>query len=107
MRHLLAGAMALVLGPVLAAQATLTISPKPPTAGTVAIVTYSNPALHGQTVTVTIDNGGSPASVQTLQITLDADGNGSKGWLVPWWTWASLNAPGVVQQNTSIVFPPE
>ena len=52
----------------------------------------------GQTVVVDIDNGMTRNKLTaTVEILLDASGNGSATWTVPAWTMAKFNAPGVAE----------
>lgn len=46
------------------------------------------------TVTVTITNAGTPPATQTVEITLDDQGNGCANWTVANWDLARFNAPG-------------
>jgi hypothetical protein len=71
--------------------------------GGTATVTYSNAAMAGQTVVVDIDNGSRRNLVTcTLEITLDANGNGSAAWTVPTWDVAKFNAPGAAEVSCII-----
>jgi hypothetical protein len=81
-----------------AAAQQLTVSPTPLVPGEKATVSYSDPKRAGETVTVTIDDGGLPVpSVVELYVRLDQNGVGSVSWDVPRWLVANFGAPGVRQ----------
>jgi hypothetical protein len=67
-------------------------------AGASVTVSYSNTALAGQTIVVSVDNG-MPRNTQTasIEIVLDGNGSGSATWTVPSWFMAKFNAPGVAE----------
>jgi hypothetical protein len=95
-----------VLSVVARAEAGLSV-PQGLVQGQTVTVSYSDPSKPNQTVTVEIDNGGFPvATVVTVEIQLDAQGNGSKRWTVPEWDAARFNAPGCEQESRSIDDPP-
>ena len=72
------------------------------TAGTTLRIEYSNTSLAGQHVVVSF-TGGDPPVVQTIEITLDANGNGSGEWTTPAdWSKAYINAPDVAEQIVTI-----
>lgn len=99
LRHFLASAVATaLLSAALSAQVALSVDPGVLNVGKTAKVTYSNPALAGQTIEVVIDNGSrrEPQS-DRLSVTLDANGNGSAHWLVPNWYGAKFNAPNAAE----------
>lgn len=75
---------------------TLDVTPYTLRVGGTATITYFNPALAGQTVTIDIDNGRRrDPQTDTVQITLDATGHGMVTWTVPNWSLAKFNAPDV------------
>jgi hypothetical protein len=82
---------------------TMTIDPQdiiPP--GGKAKISYADASKAGQIIVVTI-TGGAPPSTQTLQITLDANGNGSATWTAPAdWSQATFSAPSVSSQTVLI-----
>jgi hypothetical protein len=75
-------------------QGTLSVSPDTLLAGDEATIQFSNPAMAGQKITITITSG-DPArpETQTIRITLDEDGKGSAQWDVPSWNSALFSAP--------------
>ena len=77
---------------------SMSVNPDVLVQGGTATISYSNPKLAGQTIVVDIDNG-RPRNTQTatIEITLDADGNGCATWAVPAWDFAAFNAPGVAE----------
>ena len=88
------------------AQATIGV-PTTATVGQDITITYSNPNAAGQTITVTIDDGGFPTpTVQTVTIQLDANGEGSVKWRVPNWLSAKFNAMGAHEKLMTIEQPP-
>ncbi len=71
--------------------------------GDKANISYSDPSRAGQTITVDIDDGTFPVpETDSVQITLDAAGNGSTTWDVEDWDQANFNAPGVPTVNRRI-----
>jgi hypothetical protein len=82
-----------------AAQApSLSVNPSCLTQGGSATLSYSNPAMAGQTVVIDIDNGMVRRRETTsVEIVLDAKGNGTALWTVPAWDFAKFNAPGVAE----------
>lgn len=73
------------------------------TAGSQAEITYSNPALAGQKVTVEVSGGFPVPSTQQVTIQLDADGNGVGSWTVTSdWRSARFNAPSVQEVTIPI-----
>lgn len=76
--------------------ATLTVNPGTLQRGSSAQIRYRNPQRAGETVLVEIDNGlrRNPQST-AIEITLDANGEGSASWVVPDWLGANFNAPDV------------
>lgn len=64
------------------------------TAGNTAKVTYSNPALANQTVTIEIGGGFPIPEFQTIKIRLDGTGKGSGDWTVANWGSACFSGPG-------------
>jgi|JRYL01.1.fsa_nt_gb hypothetical protein len=99
----LAALPAAVPGVELDLQGTLSVSPDPLAAGDQATIKLSNPAMAGQTVTITIKSG-SPANPepQTITIVLDDTGVGSAEWTVPGWSSAIFSAPGAADVRKSI-----
>lgn len=94
-----------VLSAALAAQ-TLSVPNGVLTPGDTITIGYSNPALAGQKVTVKIDDGGVPSpQTSTVEIMLDASGNGTAPWTVPVWELARFNAPGAPEQTRAIEDP--
>ena len=78
------------------AQAVMTVTAGVLQVGQTIEVTYSNPNMKGQTVTIEVDDGTRPTpTVIELYIHLDAAGKGSTKWTAPAWWGASFNAPGV------------
>jgi hypothetical protein len=95
-----------VLSVVARAEAGLSV-PQGLVQGQTITISYSDPSKPNQTVTVEIDNGGFPvATVVTVEIELDAQGDGSKKWTVPMWDIACFNAPGCQQQSRAVNNPP-
>ena len=102
LRSFLAAAMAAALftaAPVVAQDnenaPSLTVNPGVLTKGSSATIHYSNPDMAGQTVVVHVDNGmRNNTQTQAVEITLDANGEGSAQWNVPDWFGAKFNAPG-------------
>ena len=92
----------LALTGILSAQ-TLTVPNGALTVGDSIPISYSNPAMPGKKVTVTIDDGAFPTP-NTVQIViqLDASGNGSTQWIVPAWELATFNAPAVPEETRPI-----
>lgn len=83
---------------------SMSVSPIPPSTGSPATVSYSDPSKAGQTITVDVDNGSSRnPETDTIVIELDANGEGSATWQVPDWGSASFNAPGVPEISTVIL----
>jgi len=79
-------------------------TPDPVPSGGTLNICFDDSALAGQTVTIEIDNGTDQA---TLDITLDGNGHGCKGWTVPpGWTVVKLNHP-TSAQHTVAVIPPQ
>ena len=94
--------------PVLAqggdATPTLTVGGAVLQQGSSVQVSYSNAAMGGQTIVVDVDNGmRRNTQVSTIEITLDANGNGSAMWNVPTWTAANFNAPGAPEVSCSVL----
>jgi hypothetical protein len=68
--------------------------------GSMTTISYSDPGKAGQTVTVEIDNGHPTNPVtQKVTIQLDAQGNGSRAWLVPSWEVVNFNAAGCSEET--------
>jgi hypothetical protein len=66
--------------------------------GSLASLSYSNPARAGQTIVVTLV-GGTPQTTQEVMIRLDGAGNGTSSWSVPTdWDKANVTAPDVAEQ---------
>lgn len=101
---LLAAAPAPADGASLLLQGTLSVSPGVLTAGDEATIRYSDPAMAGQRIVVTIAKSvGDRREAVTVTITLDADGNGSATWLVPNWDSAVFSAPGAADVRRAVV----
>ncbi|MFY9342835.1 MAG: hypothetical protein WAT39_10120 [Planctomycetota bacterium] len=87
----------LVSSPLLAQSMTVTPNGVV-TGGTTLKIDYSNSSLAGQTVVVTF-TGGDPPVVQSIEIHLDSNGNGSGNWTTPTdWSKVYINASGVAEQ---------
>lgn len=85
-------------------RAVLTVGPDVLQAGNAVRLQYSSPSRAGQTVVVTIDDGVRRSGrVATIEIKLDANGNGAASWTVPAWEAANFNAPGAVEVNCPVV----
>jgi hypothetical protein len=86
----------LLFAAMASAQAVMTV-----TAGVLQVeqtveVTYSNPNMKGQTVTIELNDGTRPTpTVVLLYIHLDQQGKGSTKWTAPMWWAAFFNGPGV------------
>lgn len=83
---------------------SLTVNPDTLQAGETATINYSNPEMAGETVTVEVDNG-DPVNPETdsVEIPLDANGNGSADWPVPDWPVAKFNAPDAPEVEKDIL----
>lgn len=82
---------------------SLTVTPDVLNVGDQATISYSNPSLAGQLVTIRIDNGSRSNRIETtITIQLDADGKGVATWTVPDWEFANFNATGVGEVNCPI-----
>lgn len=83
---------------------SLTVNPGVLTKGGSANVSYTNPAMAGQTVVIDIDNGmRNNPQYSHVEIHLDANGCGTAVWAVPNWYGANFNAPGVGEVFCPIV----
>ncbi len=88
------------------AQGTLDVSPDSLEAEGQAEIGYSNPKRAGETIIVEIDDGGSPRTqTDSLEIELDASGEGSTTWKVPDWDGANFNAPDATEVTRWILRP--
>lgn len=76
--------------------------------GETAEIQYTNPSLAGQTVTIQVSGGFPTPAVETVTITLDADGVGSGKWLVRSdWRSARFNGPDAQEVGVPIDVPPQ
>lgn len=66
-----------------------TASPSPVSAGSTLTICFSNPALANTTVTIQLTNG--EGASDSIEITLDAEGHGCKGWTVPQWDLVTMS----------------
>lgn len=80
----------------------ITVDPANLTAGATATVCIKNSSHGGTIVDVRIDNG--EGQEQTLQVELDADGNGCAEWVVPPWPLANFNY-GSCPEVTTLIAP--
>jgi hypothetical protein len=72
-------------------------------AGSEASITYANPALANQKVTVEVSGGFPVPSTEVVTIQLDANGKGVGKWTVTSeWRSARFNAPGVQEVTIPI-----
>lgn len=99
----LAAILAALTASGLSAQ-TLVVSPGDVlVAGSKATITYSNPALADQKVTIEVSGGFPVPSTEVVTIQLDANGKGVGTWTVTSeWRSARFNAPGVVEVTIPI-----
>ena len=67
--------------------------------GQVVTITYTG-GTPGATITIDMDNAG--PKTDSVQITLDSEGNGSATWTVPTWAAVNFNAPGVDEISRTI-----
>jgi hypothetical protein len=84
------------------AQTGMKVTPANPSPGDTVTIEYCNPAYAGTVITVTIDDGGFPPTIETVDIPVDAAGKGRGTWVVPVWSCASFNAPGVAEETIVI-----
>lgn len=92
----------LTLAVAATAQGRITV-PATANVGDSITISYSNPALAGQKVTIRVDNGGYPDLITVeYEIQLDQDGKGSIDWLVLDWWLVNINAPGALQATVAI-----
>ena len=91
----LAAIMACLLAVAAHAQ-SMTVSPSPILqAGDTAVISYSNPSLANQNVSIRV-SGGFPSESVWVKIQLDANGDGVGDWAVGTkWLVVAFNAPGV------------
>lgn len=83
--------------------ASLSVGPGVLSQGKSATISYSNPGMAGQTVVVDVDNGMQrDPQTATIEIQLDAKGNGSATWTVPCWSLAKFNAPGAAEVSCAV-----
>lgn len=85
---------------------TISVSPDPLSAGGSATITISG-GTPNSTATVSINNGASPPHTLTdsVNVALDANGDGQATWPVPasgWWV-ASFNMSGASEVNVLII----
>ena len=85
------------------AQGALDVSPDSLEAEGQAEIGYSNPSRAGETIIVEIDDGGT--QTDSLEIELDANGEGSTTWKVPDWDGANFNAPDATEVTRWILRP--
>lgn len=82
------------------------VSPDPLSAGGTATVSFSG-GTPSSSVTVSISNGASPPFTQTasVEITLDANGDGQAPWPVPssGWSLAIFSAPGASPVGLQVI----
>lgn len=97
MGRVMSGLLGMILLAAMAsAQAVMTVTKGVLQVGQTVEVTYSNPNMKGQTVTIEVDDGTRPTpTVVLLYIHLDQAGKGSTKWTAPAWWTAAFNAPGV------------
>lgn len=100
-RVLLLAAVTSLFGAALSAQKLLVEDRL--TAGSDTVITYSDPGRAGTTITVKVDGGYPPITVE-IQIHLDEHGQGSVTWTVPDWYSAHFNAPGVTELTRLIMW---
>lgn len=95
MKHkLLALLTSLFLGAVASAQ-TMWVTPTNPSPGDPVTIHFNDPTRAGQTVKVTVSDGGFPEITETVEIALDDTGKGTGTWLVRDWFIATFIAEGV------------
>ena len=84
---------------------TVTPGTNPLTSGTVVTITYTG-GTPGDKIKVDMDDGGIPTpKTDSVEITLDANGEGTATWTVPTWDLVNFNAPGVGEISRQIVPP--
>ena len=83
---------------------TITVTPDPLQAGGTASVSITGGT--GPTATVKIDDGGDPPQTDTLEITLNDEGDGARDWNVPAdWPVANFNAEGALEVSVLVTRP--
>lgn len=97
-------ATALLFAVSVLAQGSISVNPGVLRAGDSATINYSNPNRAGQVVLIEIDNGSRRTpQTATIEIHLDANGNGSASWAVPAWMVAKFNAPDAAEVSCPVV----
>lgn len=75
------------------------------TQGSVESVAINDPDRAGQTIPVQITSSGLVPETMTIEVKLDANGDGATGWQVPSsWSQATFSAPGLASE-VSIITP--